>query len=212
MKFGILVFHQVEELDVVGPWELLTLWSRHAGGPENCLIVAEQKSPVTCAKGLSINPQVCFEDCPALDYLLVPGGIGARTQVNNEMRVAFVARQARHCQAVLSVCTGAFILHAAGLLTGKRATTHWAALERLRTVRDVRVVEERYVRDGTIWTSAGVSAGMDMMLAFIASISGETAAGVVQSQAEYYPAAIRYGDFETQAQAPAYLKSQFVRD
>lgn len=208
MNFGILVFHQVEELDFVGPWELLTLWREVAGGPENCLLVAETKSPVTCAKGLSVNPHISFEDCPRLDYLLVPGGIGARQQVNNRVLVEFVAAQARHCRAVLSVCTGSFILHAAGLLSGKKATTHWGSLDRLRALGDVQVVEQRYVRDGNIWTSAGISAGIDLMLAFIASVSGETAAGLVQSHAEYYPAATRYGDFENHEQAPAYLRSR----
>ena len=206
MNFGILIFNQVEELDFAGPWEVLTLWSKVAGGPENCLIVSETKSAVTCAKGLSVNPHVSFEECPKLDYLLVPGGIGARTQVNNRILVDFVANQGQHCQAVLSVCTGSFILHAAGLLSGKKATTHWGSLERLRALGNVQVVEERYVRDGNVWTSAGISAGMDLMLAFIASVSGETAAGQVQSQAEYYPAMNRYGDFERQKQAPAYLK------
>ncbi len=206
MNFGILIFNQVEELDFAGPWEMLTLWSKVADGPENCLIVGETKSAVTCAKGLSVNPHVSFEECPKLDYLLVPGGIGARTQVNNRILVDFVANQGQHCQAVLSVCTGSFILHAAGLLSGKKATTHWGSLERLRALGNVQVVEERYVRDGNVWTSAGISAGMDLMLAFIASVSGETAAGQVQSQAEYYPASTRYGDFEHQEQAPAYLK------
>ena len=206
MNFGILIFNQVEELDFAGPWEMLTLWSKVADGPENCLIVGETKSAVTCAKGLSVNPHVSFEECPKLDYLLVPGGIGARTQVNNRILVDFVANQGQHCQAVLSVCTGSFILHAAGLLSGKKATTHWGSLERLRALDDVQVVEQRFVHDGNVWTSAGISAGMDLMLAFIASVSGETAAGQVQSQAEYYPATNRYGDFERQEQAPAYLK------
>lgn len=207
MNFGILLFPQAEELDFAGPWEMLTLWSKVAGGPENCLLVAETKSPVICSKGMSVNPHVSFEDCPKLDYLLVPGGIGARTQVNNKALVSFVESQARNCKAVFSVCTGVFILHAAGLLAGKKATTHWVALDRLRALGDVQVVEQRYIRDGNVWTSAGISAGMDLMLAFIASVSGEAAAGQVQSQAEYYPATTRYGNFEQEKQAPAYLKS-----
>ncbi len=206
MNFGILVFHQAEELDFAGPWEMLTMWSKVAGGPENCLLVSETKSAVTCAKGMSVNPHVSFEDCPRLDYLLVPGGLGARQQVNNRVLTGFVAAQARHCKAVLSVCTGSFILHAAGLLSGKKATTHWGSLERLRALGDVQVVEQRFVHDGDIWTSAGISAGMDLMLAFIADVAGEDAAGQVQSHAEYYPASTRYGDFEHQEQAPAYLK------
>ena len=211
MNFGILVFPQVEELDFAGPWEMLTMWSKVAGGPENCLIVSETKSPVTCSKGLSVNPHVSFEDCPRLDYLLVPGGIGARQQVNNLVLTDFVTGQARHCKAVLSVCTGAFILHAAGLLSGKKATTHWNSLERLRALGDVQAMEQRFVRDGNIWTSAGISAGMDLMLAFIADISGEETAGQVQFHAEYYPATTRYGGFENREEAPAYLKTNRKR-
>ena len=97
------------------------------------------------------------------------------------------------------------MLHAAGLLCGKRATTHWASLERLRALGDVDVVEERYVQDGKVWSSAGVSAGMDLMLAFIATVAGEDAAGKVQFSAEYYPSGVRYGGYEGHAQAPAYL-------
>ncbi len=207
MNFGILVFNQVEELDFVGPWEMLTMWRKVANGPENCLIVSESREPVTCAKGLSINPHISFSDCPKLDYLLVPGGQGTRKEVNNAELIKFVANQAKNCKAILSVCTGSFILHAAGLLSGKMATTHWGSLKRLRNLGDVQVVEQRFVRDGTIWTSAGVSAGIDLMLAFIASVAGEEAAGKVQFQAEYYPAPTKYGGFENHTQAPGYIKS-----
>ncbi len=207
MNFGVLVFPEVEELDFVGPWEMLPLWSRHAGGPTNCLIVSQTIAPVVCAKGLSVNPHVAFADCPALDYLLVPGGQGTRTEVNNPALVSFVASQAKVCKAVLSVCTGSFLLHASGVLSGKRATTHWGSLDRLRALGDVSVVEERYVQDGNVWTSAGVSAGMDLMLAFVASVAGDEAAGKVQFAAEYYPSTVRYGGFERHPHAPAYLKA-----
>jgi transcriptional regulator GlxA family with amidase domain len=206
MNFGVLVFNQVEELDCVGPWEMLTMWSKHAGDPESCLIVGQSLEPIICAKGLSINPHVSFADCPALDYLLVPGGQGTRQEVGNPVLIEFVASQARNCKAVLSVCTGSFVLHAAGLLSGKRATTHWGSLDRLRALGDVAVVEERFVRDGDVWSSAGVSAGTDLMLAFIASVAGRESAGKVQFGAEYYPSDIRYGGFENHAQAPAYIK------
>jgi transcriptional regulator GlxA family with amidase domain len=186
---------------------MLTMWSRHADGPKDCLIVSQSIEQVVCAKGLSINPHVAFNDCPPLDYLLVPGGQGTRSEVNNPALVSFVVRQAAGCKALLSVCTGSFILHAAGLLSGKRATTHWGSLDRLRALGDVAVVEQRYVRDGDVWTSAGVSAGMDLMLAFIASVAGDEAAGKVQYAAEYYPSTVRYGGFDTHAQAPAYLNA-----
>jgi transcriptional regulator GlxA family with amidase domain len=124
MSFGIIVFPDVEELDFVGPWEMLTMWSKLAGGPSPCLIVAESREPVACAKGLSINPHVSFAECPPLDYLLVPGGMGSRREVDNPAMLRFLADQAPRCKALLSVCTGAFVLHAAGLLSGKTATTH----------------------------------------------------------------------------------------
>jgi len=206
MNFGILIFPDVEELDFVGPWEMLGMWGKFAAGPEQRFIVAQSLEPVTCAKGLSINPHVSFENCPQLDFLLVPGGQGTREEVNNQVLVAFISEQARQCKAVLSVCTGAFLLYSAGLLSGKKATTHWNSLDRLRALEDVTVVEERFVCDGKIWSSAGVSAGTDLMLAFIADIAGEEAAGKVQFAAEYYPSAKRYGASHENPMAPNYLR------
>jgi transcriptional regulator GlxA family with amidase domain len=204
--FGFLVFPGLEELDLVGPWEMISLWSKSLQGPETCVMVAQTREPVVCAKGMSINPHVAFSECPPLDFLLVPGGQGTREQVNNETLIRFVAEQAKGCQAVLSVCTGSFILHRAGLLAGRRATTHWSSLSRLAELGGVEVVQERIVRDGNIWTAAGVSAGIDLALAFIESVAGETIAGKVQFGAEYYPAGRRYGVFHQSAQAPAYLR------
>ena len=206
MTFGILVFPDVEELDFVGPWEIAGMWSKFAGGPENRLIVAQSQEPVTCAKGMVVNPHVSFEQCPPLEILLVPGGEGTRREVENLTLIDFISYQAKSCKAVLSVCTGSFLLHRAGLLSGKKATTHWNSLDRLRELGDVTVVEERYVNDGNIWTSAGVSAGIDVMLAFIASMAGEKSAGTAQFAAEYYPSTKSYGDFHRNPKAPAYLK------
>jgi transcriptional regulator GlxA family with amidase domain len=204
--FGFLVFPGLEELDLVGPWEMISMWSKHLQGPERCLMVAQTLDPVVCAKGMSINPHVTFDDCPPLDYLLVPGGEGTRQQVDNAALVQFVAGQAKGCKAVLSVCTGSFILHRAGLLAGRNATTHWSSLPRLAALGDVTVCQERVVPDGNIWTAAGVSAGIDLALAFIESVAGETVAGKVQFGAEYYPAGRFFGAFHQSPQAPAYLK------
>jgi transcriptional regulator GlxA family with amidase domain len=206
MNFGILVFPQAEELDFVGPWEMVTMWKHIAEGPERCLIVGQTMDPVVCAKGLSVNPHVAFEDCPQLDYLLIPGGMGTRKEVHNAALLAFVAAQAKGCRGLLSVCTGSFVLHAAGLLSGKRATTHWGSLDRLRALGDVEVVEERYTKDGNVWCSAGVSAGIDMTLAFIAEVASEEAAGRVQFATEYFPSSAAYGSPKTHPQAPAYIK------
>jgi len=207
MNFGFLIFPDLEELDLVGPWEIIRYWSKLAQGPENCLMVSEKSGPVVCNKGMSINPQVIFSECPSLDYLLVPGGQGTRQEVDNEVLIRFVAEQAKHCRAVLSVCTGSFILHRAGLLSGLRATTHWASLNRLRDLGDVTVVEERIVRDGRIWTSAGVSAGIDMALAFVADAAGEEKAGLIQFGTEYYPSPRSYGGFQKNEKAPQYVKA-----
>ncbi|MBI1397992.1 MAG: DJ-1/PfpI family protein [Betaproteobacteria bacterium] len=206
MTIGILIFPQVEELDFIGPWEMLTMWNLVAGGPK-CLVVAESPGPVTCAKGLSVNPHVSFQDCPELDYLLVPGGQGTRTEVRNTNLLDFVAKRGSKCKAVLSVCTGAFVLHAAGLLAGRKATTHWGSLDRLRALGDVTVIEERFVQDENVWSSAGVSAGIDLTLAFIASVAGDEAAGEVQFASEYYPSSRRYGSHhDTHPSAPAYAR------
>jgi transcriptional regulator GlxA family with amidase domain len=104
--------------------------------------------------------------------------------------ISFVSKQAKNCKAILSVCTGSFILHACGLLEGKKATTHWLSLEHLRKLKGVEVVEKRIVKDGSIWTSSGVSAGS------------------VQSFAEYYPSGKNYGTFHQDPKAPGYLRGE----
>lgn len=207
MRFGFVAFPQLEELDLVGPWEMIRLWGKIAGGPEECLIVAEKAGPVTCAKGLLLLPHATFDQAPGFDFLLIPGGMGTRTEVNNQKLLDFVKKQAPSCNALLSVCTGSFILQAAGLLHGKEATTHWASLDRLRAFPEVRVREERFTRDGNIWCSAGVSAGMDMALAFIAATAGEEAAGQVQLAAEYFPEGKSYGQATKLPGAPGYLRT-----
>lgn len=208
MHFGFVIFPNVEELDFIGPWEIISTWSKFYGGPKTCLVVAESAGPLVCANGLSVNPHVTFRDCPPLDYLLVPGGQGSRVAVDNPAFIEFIRRQAPGCKAVLSVCTGSFLLERAGLLDGKRATTHWGELDKLRTLKSLEVVEERIVRNGNVWTAAGVSSGTDLALALIASEAGEDTAGDVQLFAEYYPSGKRYGRAHLSPQAPAYVKAE----
>jgi transcriptional regulator GlxA family with amidase domain len=120
--------------------------------------------------------------------------------------LAFLRRVAPDCRHVLSVCTGSFVLHAAGLLAGRRATTHYGSLDRLRALGDIDVVEERFVKDGNVWTAAGVSAGLDMTLALIAEVAGEATAGKVQLETEYVPSAALYGGIERDPRAPRYVR------
>jgi len=188
-RFGILLFPDVEELDFVGPWEMLRMWSVHADGPPECLLVAQTTAPVECVKGMRVLPHCDFGGCPPLDALL-----------------DFVRTQAAGAQAMLSVCTGSFVLQAVGLLAGRSATTYWSMLPALREL-GVPVREQRFVHDGPVWTSAGVSAGTDMMLAYIAHVAGDDAAGKVQLSAEYYPAATRYGRQAEDPRAPAYVRA-----
>jgi len=208
MNFGFVLFPDLEELDLVGPWEMVAMWGQYAGGPEKCLMIAETNAPVRCSNGMVIQPHLSFDETPALDYMLIPGGFGTREQVGNQRLIDFVSQQAQRCKAILSVCTGSFILHACGLLTGKRATTHWLSLKQLRALGDVEVVEERIVKDGNIWTSSGVSAGIDLALEFIKHEAGDGTAGSVQSFAEYYPSGKNFGTFHQDPKAPGYLSRE----
>jgi transcriptional regulator GlxA family with amidase domain len=205
-RFGFLCYPGFEELDLIGPWEMATMWSSYACGPA-CVTVAADHAPVSCAKGLTVVAGAAYADCPPLDYLLVPGGFAAFEVIKDPALIGFVRRQAATARAVLSVCTGSFILNAAGLLDGRRATTHWKCLPRLREAPGVTVEEARWTRDGPVWTSAGVSAGMDLLLAFIAAEAGEAAASEVQWHAEYYPEGHTYGVASHSDDAPAYLKA-----
>ncbi len=128
-----------------------------------------------------------FDDAPQLDVLLLPGGLGSRTEVDNPRMIEFVQKAARDASFVTSVCTGAFILHASGLLSGKRATTHWGSMGQLEALNDVEVVRERFVHDGNVITSAGVSAGIDMALYLVSVLKDAQTALNVQKMMEYYP-------------------------
>lgn len=185
--FGFLVFDQFEEMDLVGPYEMIGIWGHQFNGPDHISIISEHAGTVKGVNGLTIQPDCSIATCEPLDYLLVPGGMGTRAEVGNANLITFIRERAKECKQVLSVCTGAFMLQAAGLLKQKQATTHWASMDRLRAFAEVDVAEKRFTHDGDIWTSAGISAGTDMALAFIANIAGEHTAGQVQKQAEYYP-------------------------
>lgn len=191
---GVLVFPNVEELDFVGPWELFGLWHEYGGGPRG-LTIGTEDEPIRARHGLQITPDVRIAEAPPLTYLLVPGGPGAKRIARNEAATGYVGQQAETATAVLSVCTGVRVLQAAGLLDGRRVTTHHTALDDVRNWAGVTAVDdERYVRDGTLWTAAGISAGLDMALAFIAAEAGAETAARVQQEAEYFPETGRYGD------------------
>ncbi len=142
-----------------------------------------------CAKGLRVIPDHGFDDAPKLDVVLVPGGQGTRREVSNPVLIDWLRKAGAQCTWVTSVCTGALLLHEAGFAKGKRVTTHFAFVEQLRKRGDIEVLERvRYVRDGNLVTSAGVSAGIDMALWLVGQIHGVALARQVQHYIEYDPA------------------------
>jgi len=186
---GIVIFDDAEELDWVGPWEVFKM-ARMGHEELRVVLIAESVEPVRCAGGLRVLPDCCFAEAPALDVVLVPGGRGTRREVKNPVLLEWLAAAAEGCTWVTSVCTGAAVLHAAGLARSKRVTTHWAYLETLRAdAPDATVLERvRYVRDGNLVTAAGVSAGIDMSLWLVGQIYGVEHARFVQRAMEYDPA------------------------
>jgi transcriptional regulator GlxA family with amidase domain len=185
---GIVLFEGAEELDWAGPWEVFTM---AAMGRDDLAVVtiAQTAEPVRCAKGLRVLPDHSFEDCPKLDLVLVPGGQGSRSEAKNEIFLQWLGEVAPQCQWVTSVCTGSLLLHAAGLVAGKRITTHWAYVPTLRELADEAEVLEkvRYVCDGNLVTAAGVSAGIDMSLWLVGQIFCVERARETQRFMEYDP-------------------------
>ena len=186
-SIAFLIFDGAEELDFVGPWEVLTYTGRL--DPDTCraFTVAEFGGEVRCAKGMRVVADYDFDNCPAADIVLVPGGIGTRTEVDNPRLVAFLEGLGAGCEVVTSVCTGAFLLERAGFLAGRRAVTHWASMDRLRALGTVEVTETRFVDEGRVITAAGVSAGIDMALYLVGRLWGPDLALRVQKGIEYFP-------------------------
>ncbi len=183
---GIVVFPQVEELDFVGPLEVFGTMAA-MDRDWRVVTIAESPRSVMCTHGLNINTDHSFEDAPPLDVLLVPGGVGVRHELDNHQMIQFVREAGARASYLTSVCTGAFILHRAGFLSGKHAITHWGSVQRLQELGDVQVVKERFVQDGNLITAAGVSAGIDMALYVVSLLKDRQTASNVQKMMEYYP-------------------------
>lgn len=185
---GIVLYPEFEELDAVGPFEVFGGFCMSSDGEWRVVTIADGAGKVRGFHGLEVEAMYGFEDAPALEVVLLPGGIGSRKEMRNPRMLEFVRKAAERCRYVTSVCTGALILHQAGFLSGKRATTHWSATDLLRGLGDVEVAEgERYVQDGNVITSAGVSAGIDMALYVVSLLKDATTARNVQKYIEYYP-------------------------
>jgi transcriptional regulator GlxA family with amidase domain len=188
MQIGIVIYPDSEELDWAGPYEVFTMAAM--GKDLSVVTITEKEGPVRCAKGLRVLPDHTFATVPPLDLVLVPGGQGSRVEMENPVMIDWLRKASEPCSWVTSVCTGSILLCRAGLADDCNVTTHWGYIEQLRElVPNVNVQENvRYVRDGRIVTSAGVSAGIDMSLWLVGQIFGPEHAQNTQRMMEYYPA------------------------
>jgi transcriptional regulator GlxA family with amidase domain len=195
-RVGILIFPDVAVLDFCGPFEVFSVARldearrREEPSPYEVVLVAERPGVVVASGGLKVVPDHTLEECPPLDVLVVPGGWGTRREIANERLIAWIAGRGPKVETVASVCTGSMLLGQAGLLDGRRATTHWKALDWMRaSFPAITVVEDQHVvEEGDVLTSAGISAGIDLALRVVARHHGEAVARATARHMEYpYP-------------------------
>ena len=182
MQFGILCFPRVQQLDLTGPFEVFA-----SASGARVHLVWKSLDPVQSATGLMLRPTSTFADAPQFDVLCVPGGAGVNALMQDAETLDFIRRQAAGARFVTSVCTGALVLGAAGLLQGKRATTHWNSHDFLEKFGAIPV-QGRVVRDGNVITAGGVTSGIDFGLALVAELFGQEEAEKIQLYMEYAPA------------------------
>ncbi|MGB9365484.1 MAG: DJ-1/PfpI family protein [Xanthobacteraceae bacterium] len=178
---GLLVFPDITQLDMTGPYEVFIKFP-----DARVHLVWKSRQPVTAGGGMQLTPTLTFAECPQLDLICVPGGAGMNALLNDAETLDFIRRQASGARYVTSVCTGALVLGAAGLLKGKRAATHWMSREMLSAF-GATPTAERVVVDGNVITGGGVTAGIDLALAIAAEAFGAPVAQAIQLGIEYEP-------------------------
>ncbi|NIO06418.1 MAG: DJ-1/PfpI family protein [Proteobacteria bacterium] len=192
-RVGILIFPNVEVLDFCGPYEVFSVTHlneekrREEPSPFELLLIAEKEDSVVATGGLRVLPDCTLVNCPSLDILVVPGGWGTRREIDNASLIDWIAERGNQVETLTSVCTGAILLGRAGLLDGRRATTHWRSLDWMRELFPRVTVEDQLhvVEDGHVLTSAGISAGIDMALRVVARYFGEAVARNTARYMEY---------------------------
>ncbi|MCB7135504.1 DJ-1/PfpI family protein [Cellulosimicrobium marinum] len=189
MNVGVLVFDEAEELDVAGPFEVFSAWAEHSAHKPHVSTFSPDGAGVRLAKGLRLLPDRSADDVGPLHLLVHPGGRGTRRLVADRAHLEWLRAVRVRTPVVASVCTGSLVLAAAGLLAGRPATTHWAHYDELAEI-DPSVVldtEARFVDDGDVVTSAGVSAGIDMALHLVARLESDDVARAVRRAIQYDP-------------------------
>ena len=190
-RIGIVLFDGVEELDAVGPWEVLAHWTQsYPDDGWDVTLLSPDGGPVTAAKGMVLGAHGSLADGGPLQVVVHPGGRGTRALTRNAAHLDWVRARRTDVPLMTSVCTGSLVYAAAGLLAGRPATTYWDALDELTALDPSIEVrrEERFVDDGDVITSAGVSAGIDMALHLVVRLAGEERARQVKRGIQYDPA------------------------
>ncbi len=185
---AILIFDDVEVLDFCGPFEVFAVTGvNDEVKPFNVYTVAEDARPVIARNGLSVNPAYTLHDCPPPDILIIPGGVGTRREMHNQILLDWIKHHSQPAELLLSVCTGSLLLANARLLDGLSATTHWGAIQLLQELApESQVLENtRFVDNGRVITSAGISAGIDMSLHVVARLLGTEKAAETARYMEY---------------------------
>ena len=196
INVGILIFDEVEVLDFAGPFEVFSRTRLLKGAesrrsndsaPFNPFTVSIDTNPLTATGGLKIISDYTIKDCPNIDILVVPGGFGTRTLLNNENLLSWIKSISDQAKITSSVCTGSLLLAKAGLLEDKRATTHWGAIEALKSIsKDIQVIDNRRIVNDEIITSAGVSSGIDMAFMIVENLYGEQVASDTAKYIEFH--------------------------
>nr|WP_208752123.1 DJ-1/PfpI family protein [Bacillus cereus] len=187
-SIGIFLFDDVEVLDFAGPFEVFSVTEADVEKPFTVYTVSQNGEMITVRNGLKVQPDYSIEDLPPVDILLIPGGKGVReNEVQNDIIINWIRQQMKEVKLMTSVCTGALLLAKAGLLDGLKATTHWASIQTFKKdFPNVEVVENvKFVDEGHIITSAGISAGINMSFHIVKNLLGVEIAEETAKSMEY---------------------------
>ncbi|ANC08318.1 MULTISPECIES: DJ-1/PfpI family protein [Bacillus] len=185
---GIFLFNEVEVLDFAGPFEVFSVTEVNEEKPFTVYTVSENGEMITARNGLKVQPDYSIENLPPVDILIIPGGLGAREyEIKNEIVIKWIRQQMKEVKLMTSVCTGALLLAKAGLLEGLKATTHWDSIEKFKNeFQNVEVIENvKFVDEGHIITSAGISAGINMAFHIVKNLLGMHVAEDTAKRMEY---------------------------
>ncbi|MDA2382269.1 DJ-1/PfpI family protein [Bacillus cereus] len=185
---GIFLFNEVEVLDFAGPFEVFSVTEVNEEKPFTVYTVSENGEMITARNGLKVQPDYSIENLPSVDILIIPGGLGAREyEIKNEIVIKWIRQQMKEVKLMTSVCTGALLLTKAGLLEGLKATTHWASIEKFKNeFQNVEVIENvKFVDEGHIITSAGISAGINMAFHIVKNLLSVDVAEDTAKRMEY---------------------------